>query len=68
MSSLRILLALALVIALLGGATAGAAVAQGSSEDTHCGGLHTADDRTDETAAQSVVGELHHQCHHGNLG
>ena len=68
MSKLRVLIALTLVLALLGGATAGVAVAQGSSQDSHCSGLHTADGETDGTAAEQVVGDIHHQCHEGNLG
>ena len=68
MSRLRILVAVLLVLALVSGATAGVAVAQGESDQNHCGGLHNADGRTDGTSGEDVVSDVHSACHHGELG
>lgn len=57
-----------LVFALFSGATAGIAVAQGESDENHCDGLHTADEKTDDTAGNETVNDVHSQCHHGELG
>lgn len=68
MSRLKILVAVMLVLALVSGATAGVAVAQGESDENHCEGLHNADAKTDGTSGEETVSDVHSQCHHGELG
>lgn len=67
MKTVRVLVAATVVLALLGSATGGVAVADGGNPDVDCGGLHEADQRTDGTAAESRLDEHHHECHEGEF-
>lgn len=67
MRLLRLVAAVALILAVVAGAGAGVAVADHDTGNDQCSGLHTADERSDGTAGADRVDHNHQECH-GNVG
>lgn len=61
--TLRIGMSIVLVLAVVGGAAAGVAVADHDSENDNCGGLHTAEENTEDSQGNDRVSHNHDECH-----
>lgn len=66
--TLRIGLAVVLVLAVVGGGAAGVAVADHDTENDNCEGLHTAEEETEDSEGNDEVAHNHDECHGNEHG
>lgn len=63
MRSIRIPVAVTLLLAIVAGAGVGVAVADHETNNDNCSGLHTADEETDGTSGEDRVEHNYQECH-----